>query len=89
MEATQVDYGFFGSAVLWMLVTFPAYWFFQWKIEGEPFHLWRRGSPEAAEATGRLSRAISRKITRAGVEFSAPSPPAVATAEGSRSPAIR
>ena len=37
-----MDFAFFGSAVLWMLITFPAYWLFQWSIEGEPFRIWER-----------------------------------------------
>lgn len=37
-----MEVGSFGSAVLWLLITFPAYWLFQWMIEGEPFSLWQR-----------------------------------------------
>lgn len=42
MECFHSD--FFGSGILWMMLTFPAYWLFQWNVEGEPFALWSRRS---------------------------------------------
>ena len=50
-----MEFGFFGSAVLWLLVTFPAYWLFQWTIEGEPFSLWQRPSGEAGASLSSAS----------------------------------
>ena len=44
-----MDFAFFGSAVLWMLVTYPAYWLFQWSIEGEPLQLWQRSRAEPSK----------------------------------------
>ena len=44
-----MEVGSFGSAVLWLLVTFPAYWVYQWTVEGEPFTLFQRqkATPQA------------------------------------------
>lgn len=48
METAYFQSEFFGSGILWMLLTFPAYWIFQWCVEGEPFLLWSR-KPAADE----------------------------------------
>jgi hypothetical protein len=44
MEYAYFQSEFFGSGILWMLLTFPAYWLFQWCVEGEPFVVWSRKS---------------------------------------------
>ena len=36
MEALG-EFGY--STLCWMLITYPAYWSYQWFIEGEPFRL--------------------------------------------------
>ena len=55
-----MEFGFFGSAVLWMLLTFPAYWLFQWRIEGESFQLWRRNPTNGpAESQPTLLQTLS------------------------------
>ena len=52
MESAYFQSEFFGSGILWMLLTFPAYWLFQWCVEGEPFHLWQRTTEHEATFTG-------------------------------------
>ena len=47
-----MEFAFFGSGVLWLLITFPAYWLYQWTVEGEPFSLWRRSPGKVAAAIG-------------------------------------
>ena len=47
-----MEFAFFGSGVLWLLITFPAYWLFQWMVEGEPFTLWHRKPSQVTVAVG-------------------------------------
>lgn len=63
MEPSYFEFSFFGSAALWMLVTYPAYWVFQWVVEGEPFHLWSR---RAISATAALSHTAGQSWLEAG-----------------------
>ena len=69
-----MEFGFFGSAVLWMLVTFPAYWLFQWTIEGEPFALWQRPSGKVAAALG---DGVGQAIAEAGASLASAAEPAI------------
>jgi len=62
-----MEFGSAGSAVLWLLVTFPAYWTFQWMVEGEPFTLWQR---QTGNVTATLGEGISQKIAEAGSSLS-------------------
>jgi hypothetical protein len=57
--------GFFGSGVLWMLLTYPAYWFFQWLVEREPFYLFSRRSfcDSSALVTPEVAQAATAAIT--------------------------
>ena len=61
-----MGFGFFGSAVLWLLITFPAYWLFQWTIEGEPFSLWSRKPGKMAQAIGET---VEQTIADAGASL--------------------
>jgi hypothetical protein len=41
MSPIGLQCAYFGSAVVWLLITFPAYWAFQWAVERTPFAVWR------------------------------------------------
>ncbi|MCA9268310.1 MAG: hypothetical protein KDA41_07555 [Planctomycetales bacterium] len=74
MVGAESEFTFFGSAVLWMLLTFPAYWLFQWTVEGMPFAVWRVDAPQrpaiAVAAVTELSDVVSSVAAAADASVS-------------------
>ena len=87
MEFTPLESNFFGSGVVWLLLTFPAYWIFQWTVEGEPFHVWRR----AAKAVTRANEVwfvVTQALVEAGTTLSTSIEPEASQAEVALTPVI-
>ena len=60
-----MEFAFFGSGVLWLLITFPAYWLFQWMVEGEPFTLWHRSPGQApTSATPVTATSVTEHVSQ-------------------------
>ena len=68
MEHFPFESSFFGSGAIWMLLTFPAYWIYQWTVEGAPFHLWQRRAVSAVK----VSHAVTQSLADAGSTLTAP-----------------
>ena len=72
-----MEFGSFGSTALWLLFTFPAYWLFQWIIEGEPFSLYQRRPVRIAS----IGEGMSPTIVGSGNSLVASNPGQLAPAE--------
>ena len=87
MEFTPLGSSFFGSGVIWLLLTFPAYWLFQWTVEGEPFQIWRTAA-EAVETANEVSQVVTQSLVEAGSSLAAADTNAAAGVDPSLSPII-